>query len=196
MPFLKRVKLSLSSCSLSESVRHSFNRICLQHSALMKVLRGLADDGPCKSMGWVLFKMHSWSLFALFFLFVCFVFIFIPPYFSITKSLSNIINPVDFLQPLRRDISDITLKQLKLRTIIDQTGTYIYKASKFIAKYLGPLAKNDYAIRYTLSFSGLLKSAASDDNYEDVLYDVESLLTSIPVQETIIFSTKFTSKKS
>ena len=40
-------------------------------------------------------------------------------------------------------ISDITVEQLKLRTIIDQTGTYIYKASKVVAKYLGLLAKND-----------------------------------------------------
>ena len=30
--------------------------------------------------------------------------------------------------------SDITLQQLKLRPIIDQTGTYIYKSSKVVAK--------------------------------------------------------------
>ena len=82
-------------------------------------------------------------------------------------------------------ISDITLEQLKLRPIIDQTGTYIYKASKVVAKYLGPLAKNEYTIRDTLSFPDLLKSVPSDDNYEDVSYHVESLFTSIPVQETI-----------
>ena len=82
-------------------------------------------------------------------------------------------------------ISDITLEQLKLRPIIDQTGTYIYKNSKVVAKYLGPLAKNEYTIRDTLSFPDLLKSVPSDDNYEDVSYDVESLFTSIPVQENI-----------
>ena len=38
-------------------------------------------------------------------------------------------------------VSDITLEELKLSPIIDQTGTYIYKASKVKAKYLGPLAK-------------------------------------------------------
>ena len=38
-------------------------------------------------------------------------------------------------------ISDITLEELKLSPIIDQTGTYIYKASKVKAKHLGPLAK-------------------------------------------------------
>ena len=40
-------------------------------------------------------------------------------------------------------------------------------------------------ISVPLSFPDLLKSALSDDDYEDVLYDVESLFTSIPVQETI-----------
>ena len=41
-----------------------------------------------------------------------------------------------------KSISAFTLGQLKLRPIIDQTGTYIYKASKVVPKYLGPLAKN------------------------------------------------------
>ena len=72
-------------------------------------------------------------------------------------------------------------KQLKLRSIIDQTGTYIYKTSKVLAKYIGPIAKNDYTIRDTLAFPDLLESALSNDNYEDVFYDLESLLTSIPV---------------
>ena len=34
-------------------------------------------------------------------------------------------------------VSDITLEQLKLLSIIDQTGTYIYQVSKVVAKYLG-----------------------------------------------------------
>ena len=94
-------------------------------------------------------------------------------------------------------ISDITLEQLKLRPIIDQTGTYIYKASKVVAKYLGPLAKNEYTIRDTLSFPDLLKSVPSDDNYEDVSYDVKAYSQVYPFKRLlIIFSTNFTSKKS
>ena len=82
-------------------------------------------------------------------------------------------------------INDITPEQLALRPIIYQTGTYMYKASKVIANYFGPLAKNDYTISDTLSFLDLLKSVPSDDSYEDVSYDLESLFTSIRVQETI-----------
>ena len=73
-----------------------------------------------------------------------------------------------------------------MRSIIDQTGTYIYKTSKVLAKYIGPIAKNDYTIRDTLAFPDLLESALSNDNYEDVFYDLESLLSLL-----ILSSTKF-----
>ena len=72
-----------------------------------------------------------------------------------------------------------------MRPIIDQTGTYIYNASKVVAKYLRPLSKNKYSIDDTLTFPDLLKNAEESDDYEDVSYDVESLFTSIPVKEAI-----------
>ena len=54
-------------------------------------------------------------------------------------------------------IGDISLESLNLHPIIDQTGTYIYNASKVIAKYLSPLSKNEFSISDTLSFPELLK---------------------------------------
>ena len=122
--------------------------------------------------------MLSWFRFAIF------VVVFIPSYFSISNCLSNTILVTRTISPVNdttktsktnkfESISDITLEQLKLRPIIDQTGTYIYKASEVVAKYLGPLAKNEYTIRDTLSFPDLLKSLPSDDNYQDVSYDLE-----------------------
>ena len=48
-------------------------------------------------------------------------------------------------------VSDITLEQLKLCRVIDQTDTYIHKASKVIAKYLTYPVKIDYTIRDTSS---------------------------------------------
>ena len=47
-------------------------------------------------------------------------------------------------------MNDTTLDQFKLHSITDQTGIYIYKASKVLAKYLGPLAKSKYKMRDTL----------------------------------------------
>ena len=61
--------------------------------------------------------------------------------------------------PKYKSISEITLEQLKLHPIVDQTVTYIYKAFKVVAEYLSSVATNDHTIRDTLSFPDLLKSA-------------------------------------
>ena len=57
-------------------------------------------------------------------------------------------------------IEDINIQDFKLRPIIDQTGTYIYNASKVIANYLKPLATNDFIISDTLSFPDMLKKSS------------------------------------
>ena len=44
------------------------------------------------------------------------------------------------------DIKHININDLKLRPIIDQTGTHSYNCSKIIAQYLQPLAINEYTI--------------------------------------------------
>ena len=82
-------------------------------------------------------------------------------------------------------IEDINIQDLKLRPIIDQTSTYIYSASKVIANYLKPLAKNNFIISDALSFPDMLKKAVNSEDYENVSYDVDSLFSNIPVKETI-----------
>ena len=82
-------------------------------------------------------------------------------------------------------IEDINVKDFRLRSIIDQTGTCIYDASKVVAQFLKPLARNEFTISDTLAFPELLKNIENSDDYEDVSYDVESLFTSIPIKETI-----------
>ena len=102
------------------------------------------------------------------------------------KCVQFLTNQVDSLQrPKHICLHDITVENLKLRPIIDLTGTYTYNTSKVIANFLRPLSKNQYTISDTLNFPDLLKRADTNDNYEDVSYDVESLFTSIPVAETI-----------
>ena len=63
---------------------------------------------------------------------------------------------------------DISLESLKLRPMIDQTGTYIYSASKVVAKYLSPLSKNEILVTDTPSFPELLKNSSRNKCYEDV----------------------------
>ena len=55
-------------------------------------------------------------------------------------------------------VEDINVKPLKLRPIIDQTGTYIYDTSKAVAQFLKPLSRNEFTISDTLAFPELLKN--------------------------------------
>lgn len=69
---------------------------------------------------------------------------------------------------------------------MDQTGTFTYKASQVIAKYLSPLTKNGFKFKDTLDFADMLKAEFSlSKNEEYFLYDVESLFTNIPLNDTI-----------
>ena len=73
---------------------------------------------------------------------------------------------------------DISLHNLKLRSIIDQTGTYMQNTSAF-------LSKNEFSNIDTLSLPKSLKNISNDESSEDVSHNVKSFFTSIPVQETI-----------
>ena len=65
-------------------------------------------------------------------------------------------------------------------------GIYTYNAAKVIADYLKPLCQNEYKINDTQSFPSMLKDQTPlNPNEEYVSYDVESLFTNIPVDETI-----------
>ena len=76
---------------------------------------------------------------------------------------------------------NINVKDLKLRPIIDQTGIYIYDASRVVEEFLKPLARNEITIRDTLAFPELLKNTENSDDHEDVSHDIESLFLSIPM---------------
>ena len=79
------------------------------------------------------------------------------------------------------------INDLKLRPIIDQTGTHLYDCSKVIAQYLQPLAINEFTISGTLSFPYIFRENSLDSNEEYVSYDLDSLFTSIPLGETVDF---------
>ena len=85
------------------------------------------------------------------------------------------------------DLSDINVTNLKLRPIIDQTGTCYYKTGKVISKYLKPLTKNEFVINNTQYFTAMLNNVPVSEEEEDVSYDVESLFTNIPLKDTIDF---------
>ena len=83
-------------------------------------------------------------------------------------------------------IEDITVKNPKFRLIIAQSHIYTYNAAKVIADYLKPVSSdNDYIIRNIQEFPKLLQRQDPIlPNEEYVWYDVKSLFTNVPIQET------------
>ena len=83
-------------------------------------------------------------------------------------------------------LDEITTEKLKFRLIISPVGTYTCNTAEVIADYSKPLCQNEYKINDTQSFPSMLKDQTPlNPNEEYVLYDVESLFTIIPVDETI-----------
>ena len=81
---------------------------------------------------------------------------------------------------------DITVDNLQFRPIISQIGTYTYNALSVISQYLKPLCENEYKISDTQRLASMIKNQtplSSDEEY--VSYDMDSLFTNIPVEETI-----------
>ena len=84
-------------------------------------------------------------------------------------------------------IEDVFLDYLKLRPIIEQTRTDIFKAFKAVAKYLNPFSMYVFSIIDTLIFLESLKDSSNNESYEDISYDIESLFANISVKETKYF---------
>ena len=59
---------------------------------------------------------------------------------------------------------DITTENIKLRPIVSTCGTFYYQAAKHLAKYLAPLAENNYTIKDTLDFPQRLQNRTLEDD--------------------------------
>ena len=72
----------------------------------------------------------------------------------------------------------------KLRPIVSSIGTFNYNLARFLCDLLSPLVPNDYSCKDTFSFVSQVKNTNLSKRFL-VSYDVTSLLTNIPLQETI-----------
>ena len=72
----------------------------------------------------------------------------------------------------------------KLRPIASSIGTFNYNLAHFLCDLLSPLVPNDYSCKDTFSFVSQIKNANLSKKIL-VSYDVTSLFTIIPLQETI-----------
>ena len=78
----------------------------------------------------------------------------------------------------------------KLRPIVSSIGTFNYNLARFLCDLLSPLVPNDYSCKDTFSFVSQIKNANLSKKFI-VSYDVTSLLTIIPLQETIDIAINF-----
>ena len=72
-----------------------------------------------------------------------------------------------------------------MRPILSATGTYNYALAKWLDEKLKPLSVNRYTISDTLSFAEEIQNLVIDENDILVSFDVTSLFTNVPLQETI-----------
>ena len=72
----------------------------------------------------------------------------------------------------------------KLRPIVSSISTFNYNLSCFPCNLLSPLGPNDFSCKDTFSFASQIKNANLSRKFL-VSYDVTSLFTNIPLQETI-----------
>ena len=71
----------------------------------------------------------------------------------------------------------------KLRPIVSSIGTFNYDLARFLCDLLSPVVPDDYSCNDTFSFVSQIKNANLPKKFL-VSYDVASLLTNIPLQET------------
>ena len=72
----------------------------------------------------------------------------------------------------------------KLRLIVFSMGTFNYDLARFPCDLISPAVPDDYSCKYTFSFASQIKNANLSGKFL-VSYDVTSLFTTIPLQETI-----------
>ena len=74
--------------------------------------------------------------------------------------------------------------KLKLRPIVSAIGSYNYHLADYLGKMLTPYISQKYTTKDTFSFVNELSQISSKDTFL-ISYDVTSLITNIPLSETI-----------
>ena len=75
--------------------------------------------------------------------------------------------------------------ELAMRPILSATGTYNFKLAKWLDEKLKPISINQFTISDPLRFSEELHKNENVDGEILVSYDVSSLFTNVPVDETV-----------
>ena len=72
-----------------------------------------------------------------------------------------------------------------MRPFVSNVGAATYSTAKYLANLLAPLGKSDYTIIDTADFIDRLKKERIPRKYKMISFNVKSLFTSVPLDETI-----------
>ena len=87
---------------------------------------------------------------------------------------------------LQKVSNNSTVEHLPLRPIIYNIGTATYDLAKYLAQLLKPLSESPYTIKNSKTFTKRLKKKMRiPPEYKMVSFDVVSLFTNVPLDETI-----------
>ena len=75
--------------------------------------------------------------------------------------------------------------RLSMRPILSATGTYNYDLAKWLDDKLKPLSHNQHTITDVFQFADEIRATEFREEDQLVSYDVSSLFTNVPVDETI-----------
>ena len=78
-----------------------------------------------------------------------------------------------------------TAEHLPLKPIISNIGTATYDLAKYLAQLLKPLSESRFTIKNSKTFTKMLKKMRIPPGYKMVSFDVVSLFTNVPLDETI-----------
>ena len=76
-------------------------------------------------------------------------------------------------------------EKLAMRPILSATSTYNFALARWLDDKLKPLSINSYTISDTFSFADEIRNLSLNETDILVSYDVSSLFTNVPLQETI-----------
>ena len=76
-------------------------------------------------------------------------------------------------------------QHLVIRPIVLNIGTATYHLSKYLTLLVSPLSESEYTAKNSKLFVQKLKSDTIPSNYKIVSFDVKSLFTNVPLDQSI-----------
>ena len=76
-------------------------------------------------------------------------------------------------------------QHLVIRPIVSNIGTATYHLSKYLASLVSPLSESEYTVKNSKLFVQKLKLDTIPSNYKIVSFDIKSLFTNVPLDQTI-----------